>query len=300
MTDHNVPAAQAPFPSPFAWHTASYAAINPSRNELSSEGKVVVITGGSGSIGTATAIGFARAGAAAVVLTGRTEKTLKETAAAIKKVVESANVKYYISDVTDEKTFNDAMEDVKNTLGPISVFVNNAGYLSKGSLMTQEPDFIANWWRCMEVNVLGSLIAFRAFLPNAAPNAALINNTSGIGHLPAMPLASAYQVSKLANSKLMEDISAEHPELFVLNVQPGIVDSNLNRQSDIPGMDDANLPGDFAVWASSAEARFLNGKYVYCNWDVDEMVSRKADFEEPTFMRLGLEGLSMKGFSLPI
>jgi NAD(P)-dependent dehydrogenase (short-subunit alcohol dehydrogenase family) len=257
----------------------------------------VVITGGSGSIGTATAIGFARAGAAAIILTGRTEKTLKETAAAIKEVVSSVNVKYYVSDVTDEKTFTAAMDDVKKTLGPISIFIDNAGFLYKGPLMTQDPGFLADWWKELEVNVLGSLIAFRAFLPNAAPNATLINNTSGIGHLPAMPFISSYQVSKLANSKLMENISVEHPELFVLNVQPGVIDSTINRKSDIPGTDNANLPGNFAVWAASPEARFLNGKYIYCNWDVEELVSRKSNFEEPTFMKLGLEGNSAKGFS---
>lgn len=298
MTDHIVPAAEAPFPSPFTWHTASYPAIDPTRAELSAKGKVVVITGGSGAIGAATAIGFARAGASAIVLTGRTEKTLKEAAAAIKEAVVSANVKYYISDVTDEKTFNAAMEDVKKTLGPISIFINNAGYLSKGPLITQDPGYLADWWKNMEVNVLGSLIAFRAFLPNAAPNASLINNTSGIGHLPPFPGVSAYQVSKLANSKLMEDISAEHPELFVLNIQPGVVDSTLNRKSDIPGMDDANLPGNFAVWAASPEARFLNSKYVYCNWDVEELIGKKAEFEEPTFLKLALEGNSAKGFKL--
>lgn len=112
-----------------------------------------------------------------------------------------------------------------------------------------------------------------------------------------MPHISSYQVSKLANSKLMEDIAVEHPEIFVLNVQPGVVDSTLNRKRDIPCTDDANLPGNFAVWASSPEARFLNGKYVYCNWDVKEMLSKKSDFEEPTFMRLALEGNSAKGFS---
>lgn len=255
----------------------------------------MVVTGGSGAIGTATAIGFAQAGASAVVLTGRTEKTLKETAAAIREAVSTANVEYYVSDVTDEETFTAAMDDVNKTLGPISVFVNNAGHLFKGLLMSQEPGFLAEWWKDMEVNVLGSLIAFRAFLPNAAPNAALINNTSGIGHLPPMPYISSYQISKLANSKLMENISVEHPDIFVLNVQPGVVDSTLNRKSDFPGMDNANLPGNFAVWAASPEARFLHGKYVYCNWDVKEILSKKSDFEEPTFMRLALDGNSAKG-----
>ena len=111
---------------------------------------------------------------------------------------------------------------------------------------------------------------------------------------------SAYQVSKLANSKLFEDIAAEHPELFVLNIQPGVVDSELNKKSDIPGLklDDVQLPGNFAVWAASPEARFLNSKYVWCNFDVEELVARKAEFEEPTFLKLGLDGWTAKGWGM--
>lgn len=293
-----IPASQAPFPSlTQIWHTESYPAIDPSRPELSASGKIVVITGGSGEIGASTALGFARAGASAVVLTGRTEKTLQSAKAAIEDAVQSANVQYYVADITDEKAFTSAMNDVKKTLGPIDVFVNNAGYLSKG--MIADEGYLADWWKNMEVNVLGSLVAFRAFLPNAAHNAVVLNNTSGIGILPAMPTMSAYQVSKLANSKLFENISAEHPDKFFLNIQPGVVASDLNRKSEIPGIDNVNLPGNFAVWAASQEARFLNGKYVFCNFDVEELVARKAEFEEPTFMRLGLDGWTAKGWSAP-
>jgi hypothetical protein len=33
----------------------------------------------------------------------------------------------------------------------------------------------------------------------------------------------------------------------------------------------ANLPGAFAVWAASPEAKFLHGRYVYAAWDVEEL-----------------------------
>lgn len=35
------------------------------------------------------------------------------------------------------------------------------------------------------------------------------------------------------------------------------------------------LPGDFAVWLASPEARFLAGKFVWAQWDVDELLSMK-------------------------
>ena len=35
------------------------------------------------------------------------------------------------------------------------------------------------------------------------------------------------------------------------------------------------LSGDFAVWLASPEANFLNGRYVWAAWDVDEMIAMK-------------------------
>lgn len=35
------------------------------------------------------------------------------------------------------------------------------------------------------------------------------------------------------------------------------------------------LSGDFAVWLASPEAVFLNGRYVWAAWDVDEMIAMK-------------------------
>lgn len=35
------------------------------------------------------------------------------------------------------------------------------------------------------------------------------------------------------------------------------------------------LPGDFAVWLASPEANFLNGRFVWAQWDVDELITMK-------------------------
>lgn len=56
----------------------------------------------------------------------------------------------------------------------------------------------------------------------------------------------------------------------------------------------ANLPGQFAVWAATREAEHLHGRFVWGNWDVDEVkaVLGKQISEEPNFLRVGIEGLS--------
>lgn len=58
-----------------------------------------------------------------------------------------------------------------------------------------------------------------------------------------------------------------------------------------PSMDTVELPSHFAVWLCSEEAKFLRGRMVWCNWDVDEIKSRKAEVEKsPTLLTGGVEG----------
>lgn len=57
-----------------------------------------------------------------------------------------------------------------------------------------------------------------------------------------------------------------------------------------------NLPGQVAVWAASREAEYLHGRFIWANWDVDEVkaVLGKQISEEPNFLKVGFEGLSEK------
>lgn len=43
--------------------------------------------------------------------------------------------------------------------------------------------------------------------------------------------------------------------------------------------DTVELPSSFAVWLCSPEAIFLRGRFVWCNWDVKELLAKKAVIE---------------------
>ena len=54
------------------------------------------------------------------------------------------------------------------------------------------------------------------------------------------------------------------------------------------------LCGDFAVWATSKEAKFLHGRSVWASWDVEELSTgelRKRIDEDFYFLRVGVGGL---------
>lgn len=56
----------------------------------------------------------------------------------------------------------------------------------------------------------------------------------------------------------------------------------------------AELPGAFALWASTAEARFLHGRFVWAAWDIEEYSKgelRKWIEDNVDILRIGVVGL---------
>lgn len=50
------------------------------------------------------------------------------------------------------------------------------------------------------------------------------------------------------------------------------------------------LPANFMVWLTSPEASFLNGRYVYANWDVNELRARAEDIQSGILLTPGING----------
>lgn len=51
------------------------------------------------------------------------------------------------------------------------------------------------------------------------------------------------------------------------------------------------------MWAASPEATFLHGRFVWANWDVEELkngVVGKQILEDEHFLKVGIEGLTEK------
>ncbi|OAP61750.1 hypothetical protein AYL99_03953 [Fonsecaea erecta] len=277
------------------WHKDVYAEIDAARYELSAEGKRVVITGGGGGIGAATAEAFVVAGAAEVIILDRTEKTLLATKNTIRDKHNYSKVITVVADISDQESTANAF-DMMAKRGLIDIYINNAGYLS--DLSSLEISNNIEWWKSFEVNVRGSLFAIQSVLKNISKNGVMINVTTGAAHVPYVPGYSAYAVSKLGSAKLFEYLQAENPDLRIFNLQPGVIESTAistkaTEQSgfSFPDQDTVQLPSNFMVWLSSPEAAFLKGRFVWANWDVTELKQKESAFQaDPTLLTLGLLG----------
>ena len=277
------------------WHNDVYEDISASRPELSAANKTVVVTGGAGGIGAATAEAFAAAGARHIYILGRTEKTLQATKKSVEARHPSTKVTVLVADIADRKSVTQAFSTIKLS-GPIDIFVSNAAY---------SPEFVAikpgdedDWFRSYEVNVKGVLVAVNQFVQNAAKDAVLINTSSAANHVTPIPGYAAYATSKLAAAKMFDYIQFQYPEIRVYNVQPGIIESTslatkatADTGISFPQQDTVELPANFFVWIASPEGVFLKGRYVWANWDVKELQAKKSEYEaNPALLTLGLLG----------
>lgn len=83
--------------------------------------KVALITGAGTGIGRAVAQRFAAEGAQVLIL-GRTEKTLRETASADGKIT------YVVADIEKDADINKVVSEIKTRFGRLDILVNNAGW----------------------------------------------------------------------------------------------------------------------------------------------------------------------------
>ncbi|KAK5063180.1 hypothetical protein LTR84_005257 [Exophiala bonariae] len=277
------------------WHNDVYPSIHSSRPELAQKGKRVVITGGAGGIGAATAEAFAIAGASEVIILGRTQATLEKTKVTIEKKHPDAKITALVTDVSIPSSIAEAFETIAKG-GPIDVFINNAAALADiGPISAADP---LDFWSSFEVNVRGPLYAVQAVLKNISKNGVIINNSSAIAHVPPVAGHAGYAVGKLATVKLFEYLQQEHPDLAFFNLQPGIIESTgvatkaaTQSGNSWPQQDTVELPGHFMVWLSSPEASFLKGRFVWANWDVEELRQKSKTFQEnPALLTTGLLG----------
>ncbi|KPA35151.1 short-chain type dehydrogenase reductase [Fusarium langsethiae] len=252
-------------------HT-TYPSIAETNPELSADGKIVFITGGGQGIGRQIAKSFLTAEAKGIFLIGRNETTLKDAVSELDNLQESKSNKttlhYAKTDVTDTDAVASAFRQAIEVFGHIDILIQNAGYLDD-HLSVSDSD-LNDYWRTFEVNVKGAL---------------------ELGHLPYLPGYSAYSASKLGFAKIMEYVQHEHPDLRVFSIQPGAVETAMQSKSGIPAVDDISLPASYCVWlAGSKDADSLKGRFLWTNWDVDELKGRVDEIKEKNLLVHGLNG----------
>ena len=290
-----------------------YPSISPDRPALSARGKTIIVTGGHTGIGYAIATSFAAAGAANVVILGRRLHVLEDAAGNLRSVHPATTTKVHIFavSITDEARLHDVFEQIRRDVAEPDVLVTSAVYFAHAAPVLQTPG--QQMSASFDTNVRGNLAVVHEFLaggfggadnaeaPNQMPerNKTILDVSSAVTHV-FLPRTGAYSASKLAFTRLMaiaqRDSSFFSPSsrLRIHSFHPGNVLTQPVRdaghdENTIP-WDDLQLPGQFAVWLASKEAEFLKGRFVWANWDVDELMSRREEIVTKDLLKIGVVG----------
>jgi 2-hydroxycyclohexanecarboxyl-CoA dehydrogenase len=148
--------------------------------------RVALVTGGAGGIGSAIARELAAAGCAVAVGDLRAEN-----AGALAEEIGGTGVRL---DVTDPASATLAVSRVEESLGPVDIVVNNAGWDELRPFLETDEEF---WARVVNINFMGALRVTRAVLPGMVDRGwgRVINVASDAGRVGSS-LESVYSGAK--------------------------------------------------------------------------------------------------------
>jgi NAD(P)-dependent dehydrogenase (short-subunit alcohol dehydrogenase family) len=173
-------------------------------------GKVAVITGGAGGIGSALARRFAAEGAAGVVLSDVDHEAAQRIAKEI--TAEGGHATAIAADVADEAQVAELVAASEAAFGPIDLFCSNAG-IATGIGLDAKPE---DWARSWSINVVAHAHAAKAVLPSMIERGSgyLLQTVSAAGLLSCAGDAP-YTATKHAALGLAEWLSMTYGNLGI-------------------------------------------------------------------------------------
>lgn len=234
------------------------------------EGKIALVTGGAGGIGSAICKKLADEGATIVI----TYNSNAEKAENLLSILRGGNHSIFHAPTTDFEKVNALAEFVKNKYGKLDILVNNAGITTP--VPHADLDGLTDEWidKIMQTNVRGTFAMIRACKDLLNTEGGLVVNISSVAATIAMGSNVAYCASKAAIDSMTKSLGrALAPNIRVVSVSPGFVEgeytknfdpSFLKMQMDSTPLNRFASPEDVAntVFAVAAYLTFITGSII--------------------------------------
>ncbi|HET7012106.1 MAG TPA: SDR family oxidoreductase [Anaerolineales bacterium] len=255
------------------------------------EGQVCLVTGAAQGLGQVTALALSHAGAA-VGVTDIDAVGLAETVVQIEEA--GGRVMSHVADISDPQSARALAIAVEHNLGPLDLLVNNAATLGPVGLPWDvDTD---EYWRTFVVNMRGSFLITRAFLPGMLERrrGRIIDVVSGAASLPYIHCA-AYANSKSALVAWTNSLGTAVKEhgICVFAINPGqmttrtgmgrLVAERPEHKRFNPevaamlargGGEPPETAAHLIVRLATGEADILTGRYIGVHDDLDAMLRR--------------------------
>jgi NAD(P)-dependent dehydrogenase (short-subunit alcohol dehydrogenase family) len=237
-------------------------------------GKTAFIAGGTGGIGSATALMFAREGAKVAVGSRR----VPEGEELVQQIIAAGGEALHVQmDVTDEKSVEKAVESAVSGLGKLDILINNAG----GSSSADGPvtsGSLDEFWRVMKIDLYGTFVGSRFAIPHIVKQGggSVINMASmaGFGGTVGRDAYTSAKGGVIALTKSMARTWVDH-RIRVNAIAPAAVgsdrirkmieDSEIARQAISTqklGLIDPDEIAALATFLGADESRSLTGQII--------------------------------------
>ena len=201
-------------------------------------GKVALVTGGSGGIGRATALLFARSGARVVI--GDVDPAGSEAVETIKR--DGGEAVFVKTDVSDDGDVKNLIATAIKTYGGLHCAFNNAGVLPATVTLAEMDE--STFDRTLAVDLKGIFLCMKHEIAHMLQSGggAIVNNAS-IAGLVAEPGISAYVAAKHGVIGLSKAAAVEYANqgIRINALAPGLVNTAMTKA----WFDDPNMRAHF-------------------------------------------------------
>jgi len=200
------------------------------------KGKVAVITGGNGTLGSAFAKGLAQAGARVFIL-GRNKEKSNSLITEMKQL--GLDIEAVTCDVLNEEVVQSACDEILEKAGRIDILVNGAGGNKKDATVLPDQSIFDTsldaFREVFDLNLLGTVIPSFVFAKAMVKqgNGSIVNISSMAAQLPLTRVV-AYSASKAAIDNFTKWLAIEvaskyGSDIRVNAIAPGFFIADQNR-----------------------------------------------------------------------
>jgi len=198
--------------------------------------QIALITGGTGVLGSAMAIGLAKAGAHTVVM-GRNQASGDKV---VKTILENGGKSIFIAaDVLDENQLIQAKEKVLSSFGRIDILVNSAGGNLPGAIVTPDQKIfdlkMEEFQKVVDLNLKGTVLPVKIFCEAmAAQKKGVVINIASMASFRPITRVVGYSAAKAAVNNFTQWLAVEMSKKYgegirVNAIAPGFFITEQNR-----------------------------------------------------------------------